>query len=358
CNPTIGTNFSDFVNITAQLTQSGFSNKILTITAGQYPPANMNFENINFVNIQAFRLNVDTSYASAGIDQIKTIRASWNSAGLEDQKLVLGVEFGGIAEVVTSDNIRADIVNQQLHVTNGAKFTFNSEPIPDQCKNATYGYLTWTNLNLSSSSCTTNLIPSSPWLYDFLNNSKLPYLYQQYSSKFYFVVFYENYQSLNAKIDFVNSNNLAGIAIADITKDSNDLQLTNFILGTPPQPTLYNGTISNNTSPSAPTSSTPRSSSNNTGAIVGGVIGSIAFVAIVAVAGFMLYKKRRYNVRGTGGTTKAVGTVEAMFDYVGKEASDLSFRAGDKIEVLERGDGPNDWWVGRLYDRVGEFPGE
>ncbi|RIB28744.1 SH3 domain-containing protein, partial [Gigaspora rosea] len=48
----------------------------------------------------------------------------------------------------------------------------------------------------------------------------------------------------------------------------------------------------------------------------------------------------------------------AMFDYEGKEENDLSFKAGDKIEVLERGEGPNDWWVGRLYERIGEFPGE
>ncbi|CAG8484371.1 16346_t:CDS:1, partial [Cetraspora pellucida] len=45
-----------------------------------------------------------------------------------------------------------------------------------------------------------------------------------------------------------------------------------------------------------------------------------------------------------------------MFDYVGKEENDLSFKAGDVIEVLERGDGANDWWVGRLRGAVGEFP--
>ncbi|CAG8484355.1 16345_t:CDS:2 [Cetraspora pellucida] len=47
-----------------------------------------------------------------------------------------------------------------------------------------------------------------------------------------------------------------------------------------------------------------------------------------------------------------------MFDYAGKEENDLSFKAGDRIEVLERGDGPNDWWVGRLRGVVGEFPGQ
>ncbi|CAG8652075.1 1541_t:CDS:1, partial [Cetraspora pellucida] len=45
-----------------------------------------------------------------------------------------------------------------------------------------------------------------------------------------------------------------------------------------------------------------------------------------------------------------------MFDYTGKEENDLSFKAGDIIEILERGRGPNDWWVGRLRGAVGEFP--
>ncbi|CAG8710625.1 7271_t:CDS:2, partial [Dentiscutata heterogama] len=96
CNPSIGTNFSDFISsIESQLLQSGISNtKILTITAGQYPPANMSFEGISFVNIQAFRLNINTGNASAGIEQIKAIQNFWNFASLEDSKLVLAVEFG------------------------------------------------------------------------------------------------------------------------------------------------------------------------------------------------------------------------------------------------------------------------
>ncbi|RGB25587.1 SH3 domain-containing protein [Rhizophagus diaphanus] len=54
----------------------------------------------------------------------------------------------------------------------------------------------------------------------------------------------------------------------------------------------------------------------------------------------------------------ACGYVTAMFDFEGKEENDLSFKKGDKIEVLERGDGPNDWWVGRVNNTVGEFPGK
>ncbi|CAG8851152.1 8703_t:CDS:1, partial [Racocetra persica] len=84
-------------------------------------------------------------------------------------------------------------------------------------------------------------------------------------------------------------------------------------------------------------------------AIVGGVIGSIIFVGALVAVGIILYR-RRHKPRNV------VTTVIAMFDYVGKEANDLSFKAGDVIEVLERGEGPNDWWVGRLHGAVGEFP--
>ncbi|CAG8710939.1 15600_t:CDS:2, partial [Racocetra persica] len=81
-----------------------------------------------------------------------------------------------------------------------------------------------------------------------------------------------------------------GVAIADITKDSKDLQLTNFILGILPNNPKGNGTTS--TSPSTPTSSTSQSSPPNTGKIVGGVIGSIIFVSALVAFGTILYRKR------------------------------------------------------------------
>ncbi|CAG8830046.1 8751_t:CDS:1, partial [Racocetra persica] len=125
------------------------------------------------------------------------------------------------------------------------------------------------------------------------------------------------------------------IAIADITKDSKDLRWTNFISGI-----LPNNTGGNDNS----TSSSP-----NIAAIVGGVIGSIIFVSALVAVGIVLYRRKR-------SPGKVVTSVIAMFDYVGKEESDLSFKAGDVIEVLERGEGPNDWWVGRLHGVIGEFP--
>ncbi|CAG8496214.1 3077_t:CDS:2 [Racocetra fulgida] len=151
-----------------------------------------------------------------------------------------------------------------------------------------------------------------------------------------------NYQSLSAKLDYIKNNSLAGIAIADITKDS---QLTNFILGNQPEKSGTPGSPPSST----PTSSISQSSPSNVGAIVGGVIASFIFVSVLVAAGFILYRRRHKNV---------ITTVVAMFDFVGKEENDLSFKAGDIIEVLEKGNGPNDWWVGRLRGVVGEFPGK
>ncbi|CAG8704268.1 14167_t:CDS:1, partial [Cetraspora pellucida] len=65
-----------------------------------------------------------------------------------------------------------------------------------------------------------------------------------------------------------------------ITKDSKDLQLTNFILGIQPSKPGENGISGIPPSPS------------NTGAIVGGVIGSIIFVSALVAVGIILYRIR------------------------------------------------------------------
>ncbi|CAG8852154.1 11258_t:CDS:1, partial [Racocetra persica] len=62
------------------------------------------------------------------------------------------------------------------------------------------------------------------------------------------------------------------------------------------------------------------SSSPNIAAIVGSVIGSIIFVDTLVAVGIILYQ-RRHKPRNV------VTTVIAMFDYVRKEANDLSFKA-------------------------------
>lgn len=46
---------------------------------------------------------------------------------------------------------------------------------------------------------------------------------------------------------------------------------------------------------------------------------------------------------------------EAMFDYVSQHVGDLALKAGDKVEVLRKGD--DGWWSGTLRGQQGNFPG-
>ncbi|PJF19547.1 hypothetical protein PSACC_00631 [Paramicrosporidium saccamoebae] len=48
--------------------------------------------------------------------------------------------------------------------------------------------------------------------------------------------------------------------------------------------------------------------------------------------------------------------VVALYDYVGQETGDLSFREGDQIEVVKRTDSKDDWWTGSLHGKTGIFP--
>ncbi|KAI8083046.1 SH3 domain-containing protein [Halteromyces radiatus] len=47
-------------------------------------------------------------------------------------------------------------------------------------------------------------------------------------------------------------------------------------------------------------------------------------------------------------------TVEALYDFQGQNAEDLSFHRGDIIQVNEHVN--NDWWRGTLNGRTGLFP--
>ena len=50
--------------------------------------------------------------------------------------------------------------------------------------------------------------------------------------------------------------------------------------------------------------------------------------------------------------------VVALYDFEAQADGDLDFKAGDRIEVIERTQSTEDWWTGRLNGRQGVFPGE
>ncbi|PCH33055.1 BAR-domain-containing protein [Wolfiporia cocos MD-104 SS10] len=53
----------------------------------------------------------------------------------------------------------------------------------------------------------------------------------------------------------------------------------------------------------------------------------------------------------------AASYVVALYDFSPQAEGDLEFRAGDRIEVIERTESAEDWWTGRIGGRQGVFPG-
>ncbi|TGJ87036.1 hypothetical protein E0Z10_g1744 [Xylaria hypoxylon] len=54
----------------------------------------------------------------------------------------------------------------------------------------------------------------------------------------------------------------------------------------------------------------------------------------------------------------AVDTATALYDYSAQAEGDLSFRAGDVIEIVIRTSNENEWWTGKINGRQGQFPGK
>ncbi|KAL9062381.1 MAG: hypothetical protein Q9157_008970 [Trypethelium eluteriae] len=52
----------------------------------------------------------------------------------------------------------------------------------------------------------------------------------------------------------------------------------------------------------------------------------------------------------------AAETVTALYDYEAQAEGDLSFTAGDTIEIIERSSNENEWWTGRVGMKSGQFP--
>ncbi|CAG8434809.1 4192_t:CDS:2 [Scutellospora calospora] len=347
---TIDSFFIPFLtDISNKLKQSKTS-KILTVTAGQYPISGINSDIISFVNIQAFRLNINTTHFSAGLDDIQTIFDKW-SKNIDRKKLILGIELGGIIEAMNfySNNVVMDIFNQNFTISRNRSINFPlsiDENIKDPCDLSPYGRVSWNTLSaFLSSPCYKNINTNSQqWNYSFNNKSNQPYIYQTGSitqqsptptptetiispltsldkrqrqpllpqtslqspqptqsqqpqpqqpqpqpsqqpqpqqpqpqpsqqTQSYYVVFYEDFQSLSAKLGFMQKYDLAGIAISDITKD---LQFANIILGN-----------------ITPSTFTPPSSQSNVGVIIGSVIGTFIFISALVASGFILYRKHK-----------------------------------------------------------------
>lgn len=50
------------------------------------------------------------------------------------------------------------------------------------------------------------------------------------------------------------------------------------------------------------------------------------------------------------------GTAVALYDFDAQRSDDLSFRKGDIITIVRKTENQNDWWLGRVNGRTGNFP--
>ena len=50
-------------------------------------------------------------------------------------------------------------------------------------------------------------------------------------------------------------------------------------------------------------------------------------------------------------------TVTALYDYEAQAEGDLSFSTGDVIEIVSRTQNENEWWMGKINGKQGQFPG-
>ncbi|PKS07644.1 hypothetical protein jhhlp_006250 [Lomentospora prolificans] len=55
--------------------------------------------------------------------------------------------------------------------------------------------------------------------------------------------------------------------------------------------------------------------------------------------------------------TPATETVTALYDFAAQAEGDLSFKAGDIIQIIKRTSNDNEWWTGKLNGKQGDFPG-
>jgi len=53
----------------------------------------------------------------------------------------------------------------------------------------------------------------------------------------------------------------------------------------------------------------------------------------------------------------AAETVTALYDYEAQAEGDLSFTTGDVIEIVSRTSNDQEWWIGKISGRQGQFPG-
>lgn len=53
----------------------------------------------------------------------------------------------------------------------------------------------------------------------------------------------------------------------------------------------------------------------------------------------------------------SVQYVTALYDFTAQNDGDISFKRGDRIEIIKRSANANEWWTGKINGKIGQFPG-
>ncbi|CAG8565298.1 1057_t:CDS:2 [Paraglomus occultum] len=305
---------------------------------------------------------------------------TWLQSGMPASKIVMGVEFIGRALTATDQMSDSQYVGRDSTVPKGDQSdALWAEPCPGASQ-AYSGVWTWRNLRQQGLlECTMSAAKNTPWTRYFDNVTNTPWLFNSETKTY---ISYDDPQSLYIKTEYVKSQNLRGMMIWELTTD-NGKELLNVVQSlkqsSSAAPTndcsstaAYNpdGAPATDSSNEASGSESPKSKKVGAGIAVG-IAFSLAAFAALCMFGFIWYRRRRAavsaNESGPGSASALVGAgagvqykdcVIALFDFKAVRKNDLSFKKGDIIEVLDKGNGENSWWIGRINGDVGEFPGK
>ncbi|CAG8617124.1 4335_t:CDS:2 [Paraglomus brasilianum] len=390
---------SNFLTLLKEL-RAAVGNKLLTIAAraetfdgpnGPIPDVSGFASVVDWVNVMAYDMAVDDHSnepwtkitgpnapfnVTAGQGRQLSFTQSantWLKSGMPASKIVMGVEFIGHAMTATDQMSDSQYVGRDLTVPKGDQDdALWAEPCPGASQ--TYsGVWTWKNLRQQGLlECTMSVAKNTPWTRNFDNVTNTPWLFNTETKTY---ISYDDPQSLYIKTEYVKSQNLRGMMIWELTTD-NGKELLNVVQSlkqpssaAPTNDCSATAAYNPNGVPAADSSSgnneSPKPKKIGAGTAMAITFLLAAFAAL-CVFGFIWYRRKRaaVAVNESGPALAGANTgvlykdcVIALFDFKAVRKNDLSFKKGDIIEVLEKGNGDNSWWIGRLNGQVGEFPG-
>ncbi|CAI2197248.1 483_t:CDS:2, partial [Funneliformis geosporum] len=225
--------------------QEALNGKTLILTVGRELIGNLKVA-INYLNIETYHnslyLNANANaktpnqdfYLSGPNSPLKAFEdaySAWNNAGINNNQIIMGVDFGNTIQVVYDPNnelARSQTVKAPKNAiidVNSLEITKQTRQIKYPC-NDPYQIYSWpwkyssSNLDPNSNFCTVNNNNDHfNWTRNFsqTDGSETPWLYSAViGAEFnYYYVSYEDLSSLRSKLEFAVTNSIGGMSISD-----------------------------------------------------------------------------------------------------------------------------------------------